>query len=40
MVESTSELYSKEFNTPMSPNGPHSEFIYHDSMIYEGWINS
>ena len=24
----------------MGPNGPHSELIYHDDMVYEGWIGS
>ena len=26
------------FNTLMSPNYPRSKLIYHDGMIYEGWI--
>ena len=30
---------SKEANTPMDPSGPRSELIYHDDMIYEGWIS-
>ena len=24
----------------MGPIGPHSELIYHDDIVYEGWINS
>ena len=24
----------------MGPNGPHSELIYHDDMVYENWIDS
>ena len=24
----------------MGPSGPHSEFIYHDDTVYEGWIDS
>ena len=36
-VESTSKLDFEEANTPMGPNGPHSELIYHDDTIYDGW---
>ena len=38
--ESTSELDSEGANTPMGPNGAHSELIYHDDTVYEGWIGS
>ena len=24
----------------MGPNGPRFELIYHDDIVYEGWINS
>ena len=24
----------------MGPNDPYSELIYHDDMVYVGWINS
>ena len=24
----------------MGPNGPRSELIYHDDMVYVGWISS
>ena len=24
----------------MGPSGPHSKPIYHDDMVYEGWIGS
>ena len=24
----------------MGPNGPCSKLIYHDDMVYEGWIDS
>ena len=27
-------------NTPMVPSGPYSELMYHDDMVYEGWIDS
>ena len=27
-------------NTPMGPNDPYSELIYHNDMIYEDWIGS
>ena len=27
-------------NNPMGPSGPHSKPIYHDDMVYEGWIGS
>ena len=23
----------------MGSNGPHSEIIYHDDMVYDGWID-
>ena len=29
----------EKVNTPMGPNGPRLELIYHDDMDYEGWIN-
>ena len=38
-VESTLELDSEGANTPMSPNGSHSKFIYHDDIVYESWID-
>ena len=39
-VESTLELDYERANTPIGPNSPHSELIYHDDTIYEGWIDS
>ena len=39
-VESTSELDYERASTPMGPNGPRSELIYHDDMVYKGWISS
>ena len=27
-------------STPMDSSGPRSELIYHDGMIYDGWIDS
>ena len=27
-------------STPMDPNSPRSELMYHDDMVYEGWIDS
>ena len=39
-VESTSKLDYEGVNTLMGPNGPHAELIYHDDIVYEGWIDS
>ena len=39
-VESTLELDYKEVSTPIGPNGHRFELIYHDDMVYEGWIDS
>ena len=39
MLKSTLELDSKGASTPMGPSGPRFELIYHDDMIYEGWID-
>ena len=30
----------EEASTPMGPSGPYSKLIYHDSMVYKGWIGS
>ena len=37
-VESTSELDSKEVNTPIGPNGPCSELKHLIGTIFGGWI--
>ena len=39
-VESNLKLDFEGANTPMGPNEPHSELMYHDGMIYKGWIGS
>ena len=39
-VESTSELDYEGVSTPMGSNGPDSELICHDDIIYEVWIGS
>ena len=39
-VESTSKLDYESVNTPMDLNGPYSKIIYHDSMVFQGWIGS
>ena len=39
-VESTLELDYEGASTPMGPNGPYFELIYHNSTIYEGQIGS
>ena len=30
----------KETSTSMVPNGPCYELIYHDDIVYKGWIGS
>ena len=39
-IEWTSKLDSEGANSPMGLNGPYSKLIYHDDMVYEGYINS
>ena len=39
-VESTSKLDYKGVSNPMGPIGPLFKFIYHNDMVYEGWIGS
>ena len=38
-VESNSKLDSKGASTPMGPNGPRSNLIYHHGMVYKRWID-
>ena len=39
-VELTLEFDSKGVSTLMGPSGPYFELIYHDDMVYDGWISS
>ena len=38
-IESTLELDFEEANTPMGPNSLFFELIYHDGIVYKGWID-
>ena len=39
-IESTLEFDYKGGSTLIGPSGPHFELIYHDGMVYDGWIGS
>ena len=37
-VESISKFDYEEANTPMGPNGTHSELVFPNGTVYEGWM--